>query len=346
MKFSWRFFLLCMMLILVQACLPGGNVVRVTTVSEDKIEGLGDDELAKLAEIRKVRQNRDEALDIKEVIESTPNYSVEAYLKAYGSQDRDKTLDYRVGGFDVLDIVVYEEPDLSRKDVRVSADGYISFPLIGRVFVDGFATSEIERIIAEKLAEGQYLLDAHVAVMVVDYQSRKYMVLGSVSSPGTYPLRANERMLDAISKAGGIQLAKTSYEAVIIRSAGDGNGKKIAVHINLDSLMKKGDPLQNLALVDGDLIYIPVPENFYIIGQVHSPGAITYQGDITLVEAIGMAGGFTPIAARNRTRIIRVENGEEKIIYVKVDAITGEGKKTQDVQILPGDVIVVPESYW
>ena len=59
-----------------------------------------------------------------------------------------------------------------------------------------------------------------------------------------------------------------------------------------------------------------------------------------------MAGGFTNIAARNRTRIVRVENGMEKIIEVKVDAITKAGKKGQDVRIWPGDVIIVPESFF
>ena len=68
--------------------------------------------------------------------------------------------------------------------------------------------------------------------------------------------------------------------------------------------------------------------------------------DITLVEAISMAGGFTKIAARNRTRIVRMEDGIEKIIVVKVDAITRAGKKGQDILLRPGDVIVVPESFF
>jgi polysaccharide export outer membrane protein len=59
-----------------------------------------------------------------------------------------------------------------------------------------------------------------------------------------------------------------------------------------------------------------------------------------------MAGGFTRIASRNKTRIIRVEEGVEKIIQVKVDAITKAGKKIQDVVIQPNDVIVVPESFF
>jgi polysaccharide export outer membrane protein len=59
-----------------------------------------------------------------------------------------------------------------------------------------------------------------------------------------------------------------------------------------------------------------------------------------------MAGGFTRIAARNRTRIIRIEDRVEKIIEVKVDAITDAGKKIQDVIIQPDDIIVVPESFF
>ena len=59
-----------------------------------------------------------------------------------------------------------------------------------------------------------------------------------------------------------------------------------------------------------------------------------------------MAEGFTPVASRNKTRIIRVENGVEKIIQIKVDAITDAGKKIQDVLIQPNDIIVVPESFF
>jgi polysaccharide export outer membrane protein len=121
----------------------------------------------------------------------------------------------------------------------------------------------------------------------------------------------------------------------------------VVIRIDLPGLLKGGEQMSNLLMTDGDLLYIPKPENFYIIGQVNTPGSYPYlEKAITVVEAISKAGGFTQIAARNRTRIIRVENGNEKIIEVQVDAITGAGKKSQDVTILPGDVIVVPESFF
>ena len=125
------------------------------------------------------------------------------------------------------------------------------------------------------------------------------------------------------------------------------NERKLVVRINLQALLDQGDPASNLLLEDGDVLYVSKAERFYIIGQVKNPGSFFHlDKNTTLVEAISMAGGFTTIAARNRTRIVRVEDGREKIIKVKVDEITKSGKKGQDVQILPGDVIVVPESFF
>jgi polysaccharide export outer membrane protein len=233
--------------------------------------------------------------------------------------------------------------------VRVSADGFISFPLVGRLKVDNMTPSEIETLIARKLAEQKYLLDAHVSVMVTDYKSKRYMVLGAVSAPGATPLQAEERVLDAISKAAGVVTERAGKKALIIRTENPGTAKerKIAIDIDLQGLLKGKDQRANLALMDKDVFYVPTAEYFYIMGQVKAPGSFTIPDkEITLVEAISMAGGFTPIAARNRTRIIRLENGVEKVIQVKVDAITEAGMKIKDVMIQANDVIVVPESFF
>ena len=343
-------FVFLLLVVFISACGSTGDVVKVTTVSNSKpYNGLGEQELARLEEIRRIRETKKADSELKDVISATPNYSVMEYLKKYPEFVDASLNNYRVGGYDVLDIVVYEEPDLSRNNVRVSADGYISFPLIGRMKADGLNTSEIEKRISDSLAAGQFILDAHVSVSVADYKSRKFMVLGSVKLPGTYPLKARERVLDAISRAGGVDFEQGGNQGVIIRTlkADTGEEKKIAIRIDLTGLMKGGDQLSNLPLADADLLYIPKAENVYIIGQVNNPGSYPYlQSDLTVVEVISKAGGFTPIAARNKTRIIRMENGEERIIEVRVDAITDAGKKGQDVRIMPGDVIVVPESFF
>ncbi len=325
------------------------DVVKVTALQTSQLGTLKAEDRAKLEEIKKTRGQ--ESLDptLSALLEETPHYNITEYLKKHPEVTGQAGQDYKVGGYDVLSITVYEEKDLSRDAVRVSADGHISFPLIGRVKVDGLTTAEIEKLISMKLAEGKYLLDAHVSVMVNDYKSKKYLVLGSVKNPASYPLQAQERVLDAISKAGGLEFQKTGKKGMIIRTENPNtaNERKIVINFDLMSLLKGKDQISNIFLFDKDVLYVPPAEHFYIIGQVKEPGShpITDR-EITLVEAISMAGGFTPIAARNRTRIIRVENGVEKIIEVRVDSITDAGKKIQDVLIQPNDIIFVPESFF
>lgn len=335
---------------IMAACSTGGSVVRVIDVAEEeKIEGLDPVELDRLAKIKAAEQNKSNGLGLNHIIKSTPSYNVVEYLSLRPDANNPAAKDYTVGGYDVLDITVYEEQDLSRQGIRVSADGYISFPLINRVAVGGLTTSDIEIIISNRLAEGQFMIDAHVSVTVSDYRSKQFMALGPVKIPGSYPLKAQERVLDAISKAGGIMADQAGSEVMIIRTENPNtaNERKLVVRINLQALLDQGDQMSNLLLEDRDLLYISKAERFYIIGQVQQPGSFLYlDKNITLVEAISMAGGFTNIAARNRTRIVRMENGMEKIIEVKVDAITKAGKKGQDVRILPGDVIVIPESFF
>ena len=78
-----------------------------------------------------------------------------------------------------------------------------------------------------------------------------------------------------------------------------------------------------------------------VIGQVARPGTFSYTTNMNIVEAITIAGGFTPIAAKNRTTITRVESGEKRSLEVPVAEI-GEGK-ARNVLVRPGDIISVPE---
>lgn len=346
LRIFWLFVLLVAGCLSGVCCAPTGEVVTVKTVPGSGLSGIDETHRARIEQIKASQKGKDTRLE--QVIQETPNYSAREYLGKNPTANNPASRDFKIGGYDILDIKVYEEPDLTREGMPVSAEGYISFPLIGRLEVTGLTTSEIEELISNKLAEGQYLLDAHVSVMLRENRSKGFMVLGGVKSPGSYPLRGWERVLDAISRAGGIDFEQGGKEAVIIRTVERDDASendKIVIRVELARLLKGGDPESNLLLYDKDLLYIPKAENYYIIGQVRNPGSYPFKDKkITLVEAISRAGGFTVLASRNRTRIVRLENGVEKIIEVKVDAITEAGRKGQDVPILPGDVIVVPES--
>jgi polysaccharide export outer membrane protein len=220
---------------------------------------------------------------------------------------------------------------------------------VGRIKVEGLTTSKIEQLISNTLAQEQYLLDAHVSVMVTAYNSKHFMVLGAVKNPGSYSLKAQERVLDAISRSGGIDMEHAGKKGMIIRTENTDSSQehKIVISLDLRDLLKGRDQISNIFLRDKDVFFIPTADHYYLIGQVKNPGAYSLpEREVTLVEAISLAGGFTPIAARNKTRIIRVEDGAEKIIQVKVDAITKAGKKIHDVLLKPNDVIVIPESFF
>ena len=83
----------------------------------------------------------------------------------------------------------------------------------------------------------------------------------------------------------------------------------------------------------------------FVLGEVNRSGAILILGKyLSVLEAVTKAGGFTKLAAPNRTRVIRIEEGEEKTIMVNLSKVK-KGNKSLDIILKPGDVVVVPETY-
>ena len=353
------------------------EIVRVEEIrGTEQVAGLGESEREVISRLRESSNRELASPELETISSETKKLTIEEYLSSFHRSISSNERDYRVGGSDVLNIIVYDEPDLTRSGMRVARDGTISFPLLGRVKVDGLTTSQIEEHIADRLAQAQFLLDAQVTVLIDQYGSKKYQVLGEIRRPGSYSLKAEERLLDAISTAGGVNPETAGKELIIVRTIkqqkaavdnethpaeadiwgrspsfiGNGSGSqstKIVITIELERLLRGNDMFSNLALHDNDVVYLPKADFFNIMGQVKKPGSYKFtQKDLTLVGAIGNAGGFTNIAARKKTRIIRVENGIEKIITVNVDAITSAGRKIQDIRIKPDDIIIVPQSFF
>ena len=349
------YFLCCLLLLACVGCsATGGDIVRIISVSDNaSAPRLKDADRAMLEEIKKTSSgNNGAGAGLSSVItDKARNLSIAEYLRQYPDASGAGAGEYTAGAYDVLSITVYDEQNLSSPALRVSVDGNISFPLIGRLKVDGLTTAQIEALITRKLAENQILLNAHVAVRIAEYNSKWFLVMGTVQKPGSYPLAVNERVLDAISKAGGMPQGAngTSRKAKLVRTvhAGAAQEEQLVIDIDLQSMQQGASRQGNLFLQDKDMLFIPMPENYYILGEVKKPGAYPLdERDITLVEGIGLAGGFTNIAARNSTRIIRSENGQQKIIRVRVDAITDSGRQLREIILQPNDIIIVPESFF
>jgi protein involved in polysaccharide export with SLBB domain len=86
----------------------------------------------------------------------------------------------------------------------------------------------------------------------------------------------------------------------------------------------------------------------YVMGEVQKPGSypIPAEKTLTVLEAISTAGGFTPIAGQDRTRVLRNVNGASVTYTIEVKAITQQGQKDKDLVLEPNDVVYVPQSFF
>lgn len=252
--------------------------------------------------------------------------------------------DYTIGGKDVLQIIVFEEVDLSSDGIRVSNDGFITFPLVGRVRVDGLTTHQVERKLTH-LLEKDYLVNPQVGVHLKEYSSKIVNVLGAVKTRGAIPLKGPSTLLEVLGRAGGVNIDEAGQNLTILRSLpGHGDVKNITV--NLDRLLKEGDLSQNIALQNKDTVFVPQADQIFVFGEVAKPGPYKLRTkDVSVVEAITMAGGPTRLAAPNRTRIVRVKDGKQQDVLVNVDSII-QGDKSQDILLRPGDIVVIPQTYF
>lgn len=247
--------------------------------------------------------------------------------------------EYRLAVSDLLEISVYEEPDLT-KTVRVAADGTISYPLLGNIFVKGLTAKELEAKITELLSK-DFLVNPQVSIFIKEHS--KISVLGAVDKPGAYELKTGLSIIDAIALAGGFTEKADKTKVKRIREK---EGKKETVEINVNTITKGLYAGKEIMLEPQDVIIVEELGIISIVGQVEKPGRYDLKDGMTVIDAIAVAGGLTDIAAGDGTKVIRSEGGKKLTIRVPITSIIKSGDKSQDVILRPDDTIVVPESFF
>jgi polysaccharide export outer membrane protein len=248
--------------------------------------------------------------------------------------------EYVVGPYDVLMITVVGEPDLTKR-YNVGADGSLDFPWIGRIPAQGMTLRALEDALVRRLTDGRFLVRPQVSIDVQEFRSQSVYVQGEVNIPGEYALTGSMSIVDVLSKA---ILKPSAGEEIHInrrRSAGDaarpapvGELPDVEVIKVRKSDVQTGRAARIIALRNGDTIFVPKAVSIFVTGQVRNPGPYTMEGDLTVLQAISLAGGPTEKAATNRTTILRMEDGKERKIRVKMSDL-----------VRPGDTIQVP-SRW
>ncbi len=251
---------------------------------------------------------------------------------------------YRVGPGDLLEIKVFEVKELDQT-VRVSEDGSITLPLLGRVVVGGLTQEGVAQKLAG-LLQAKYVKNPQVTIFIKEYKNQQVAVIGAVVNAGSYELVGRRNLLQMVSMAGGF--AETAGNEVFILREGPG-GAASTLTIDLKDLLVNGNQALNVPIEPNDVINVPVDREIrvFVMGRVTRPGAVKAKQSegITLLQAVADAGGLAEGAKESAITVTRKDKaGKEQKIRVNLRDILKGRKK--DIRLQEGDVVYVPESFW
>ena len=285
----------------------------------------------------------------------------------------------RIGPDDLLDISVFEAPELNRS-VRVSANGEISFDLLGTVRASGLTPQELETSLQDRLRH-KFMKDPHVGVFVHELESHTVSVVGAVKKSGVFQIRGTKTVIEMLSMAEG--LADDAGDTVLImRGAGlppppvpgayassqemegliyltpakamrHGNlespkltSLKNIEQVNLRDLMQSKDSALNLPVYPGDIVKVTTAGIIYVVGEVHKPGGFVLKNNqnISLLQALALAEGLTRTSATGHARIVRTDpkTGKREEIPANLSKILSN--KKMDPELQPEDILFIPNS--
>jgi polysaccharide biosynthesis/export protein len=159
---------------------------------------------------------------------------------------------YRIGAGDVLQIMVWKEPDASVPSVVVRPDGKVAIPLLKDVTVLGLTPAEAEQMFAERLAK--FIPAADVTVVVTAIHSKRVYLVGAVKKEGPIELQHDMSVLQALSEAGGLTDYAKRKSIYVLRTS---NGKQTKIPFNYDAVIKGQRMNDNVRVEPDDVIVVP-----------------------------------------------------------------------------------------
>lgn len=183
-------------------------------------------------------------------------------------------LQYTLGPLDVLEITLYERPDLKR-EVTISRQGTFQYPLIGQVRARGMTVAQLEQTLTLRLQHA-HIPEPHVVVTVKAYHSHHIFLLGQVQVPGVYALPDRVELKALIMQAQGLTAEADDYLIIIHGETPSWFGRVAPVshmrdvpgrRVDLQQLMS-GQVAPAVQLRSGDTIYVPRRLTAYAASQL------------------------------------------------------------------------------
>jgi polysaccharide export outer membrane protein len=270
--------------------------------------------------------------------------------------------DYIISPDDVLVINVYDAPDVTG-EYRVSPNGQIALPLLSAPIVAaGRTQSELSDLISEAYHKAEIYSHPRVTVSVKESFIHTVTIAGAVKQPQIYPVFGKTTLLDALSQAGGLTEEAGSL-AIVTRGAIGAQAVKSSAacgaaskptscestfRMDVRLLTETGDPHLNVDLYPGDRVTIQRAGIIYVVGAVNMSGGFAMkngQEDMTVLEAMALAGGLKSTAAQKKAMIIRknptAKDGRQEIAVNLSKVLTGH---QHDIRLQANDIFFVPDS--
>lgn len=217
--------------------------------------------------------------------------------------------EYLLGNGDLLVIKVLEESKLDT-EARVTSKGSINVPLLGEVSVFNLTATEAERKI-EGLYKKEYMHDPHVSVYIKERMSKQITLVGAVEKPGTYDYVAQRKLLDVLAIGNGLKKEAGSYAFITRQNAK--TRKTLNYVVDLEDLVRNGNMAHNHAILGGDVIFIPKSGQCFVDGAVRKPGTYPLESNMTITQAIALAGGLAGYANDDSIKLVRfMGRGKER----------------------------------
>ena len=299
------------------------------------------------------------------------NQRIAAAAQAQAGQAGSANDDYRIGPEDLIDVAVFQVPEMSGT-VRVSAGGEISLPLLGVAKVAGLTPGGLELLLQDTLRL-TYLNDPHVGVFIREMHSHPVSVFGAVNRPGVFQVSGTKTLLEILSLSEG--LSQDAGDTVLIMRGSSAPGGAEASNapagatgaewqeagasslpgpptdagttkVNLKDLLESGNPRYNVLVYPLDTVTVTRAGIVYVIGDVNRPGGFVLKTNenISVLQALALAEGLMSTSKKSAARIIRTDKASGQRAEIAVDLGKILGGKATDPILQPNDVLFVPKS--
>lgn len=220
-----------------------------------------------------------------------------------GLQQEIANYEYHVERGDVLQVTVYDHPELTNPSgsnnndvensgITVENDGTVYYPYVGKVLVAGRTVDEIRAAIASPLAE--FISTPQISVRVVRFNAKRAYVTGQVNEPGPQPItNVPLTVLDAIARAGGLTDNANWHEVLLSRN---GSESRLSVY----EMLNNGRLGQNMLMQHGDVLHVPVAgqQQVFVLGELNRVNTLPMGNmRMSLTEALTRSGGLNQVTS-------------------------------------------------